>query len=272
MRAEPSDRSEMVSQLLFGECYAVADPATHPKWLKISTAHDRYEGWIDRFQHFSLTLETYENTLAHSHFLCSQINWAIRRQKPSQPMNLGAEMPYQDTEDRMSILPGSRLPFLDNTRKALFDETDFSTGTLHWTASGNFFQNTSQAAGFPEIKKFALLYLNAPYLWGGRTPFGIDCSGLTQVVFSLCGISLLRDSRQQASHGIDVPFDDRQPGDLAFFSNSEGNVIHVGILLENDAFIHASSRVRVDRLDPIGIFCLERRQYSHHLHSLRRYL
>jgi cell wall-associated NlpC family hydrolase len=113
--------------------------------------------------------------------------------------------------------------------------------------------------------------LNAPYLWGGKTPFGIDCSGFTQMVYKLNGYHLSRDASQQATQGEALSFiEESEPGDLAFFDNEEGNIIHVGIIMENNYIIHASGKVRVDRLDHLGIFNPETQKHTHKLRVIKK--
>lgn len=117
----------------------------------------------------------------------------------------------------------------------------------------------------------ASLYLNAPYLWGGKTPLGIDCSGLTQMTYRLHGISIPRDASQQAQVGDTLSFiDESEPGDLAFFDNEEGNIIHVGLLMENHYILHAHGKVRIDRIDQTGIYNLDINQHSHKLRMIKK--
>ena len=122
------------------------------------------------------------------------------------------------------------------------------------------------------IIRTALLYLNTPYLWGGKTPFGIDCSGLTQMVYRLNGIKIKRDAFQQANQGkILNVFNDIKPGNLAFFSNKEGEISHVGILINNNSIIHAHGKVRVDQFDENGIYNSKLENYSHKLKFIKSF-
>jgi cell wall-associated NlpC family hydrolase len=122
-----------------------------------------------------------------------------------------------------------------------------------------------------DIKETAYLFLNAPYLWGGRSPFGIDCSGFTQLVYKLNGYKLPRDARQQVELGSPLSFvEEAEAGDLAFFDNEEGNIVHVGIILENQQIIHASGSVRIDKFDHYGIFHSDNKKYSHMLRVIKK--
>jgi gamma-D-glutamyl-L-lysine dipeptidyl-peptidase len=123
------------------------------------------------------------------------------------------------------------------------------------------------------ILKLARRYLYAPYLWGGRSPFGIDCSGFTQVVFMMAGLKLKRDASQQVGQGEGVDFAEQaQAADLAFFDNDKGNIVHVGIVMNNNHIIHAAGQVRIDRLDHFGIFNETLGKYTHKLRLIKRFL
>jgi cell wall-associated NlpC family hydrolase len=117
----------------------------------------------------------------------------------------------------------------------------------------------------------AFMFLNAPYLWGGKTPFGVDCSGFTQMVYKLNGHKLMRDASQQSKQGEALSFiEESEPGDLAFFDNEEGNIIHVGIIMEDNYIIHASGKVRIDRLDHLGIYNAEANKHTHRLRVIKK--
>ncbi|MCY7361282.1 MAG: C40 family peptidase, partial [Ignavibacteria bacterium] len=124
-----------------------------------------------------------------------------------------------------------------------------------------------------QITEIALKYLNAPYLWGGRSPYGIDCSGFTQMVYKFFGIRLKRDAYQQAEQGRTIDYiDHTQTGDLAFFHNEDGKIKHVGIILQHKKIIHASGCVRIDSIDHHGIYNHDKKTYSHNLRFFKRIL
>jgi cell wall-associated NlpC family hydrolase len=115
------------------------------------------------------------------------------------------------------------------------------------------------------------MYLNAPYLWGGVTPFGIDCSGFTQMVYKLNGYKLKRDASQQATQGEALSFiEESEAGDLAFFDNEEGKIIHVGIIMSDNYIIHASGKVRIDRIDHLGIYNVDTERHTHKLRVIKK--
>ncbi|UFK98807.1 C40 family peptidase [Kaistella faecalis] len=134
-------------------------------------------------------------------------------------------------------------------------------------------ENVIVPASRERISETVYMFLNVPYLWSGRSFFGIDCSGLTQLVYKINGISLPRDAHQQAENGRVLDFiEESQPGDLAFFENTDGKISHVGIMLEDQKIIHAFGKVRIDTLDSSGIFNQELNKHTHKLRFVKSVL
>jgi gamma-D-glutamyl-L-lysine dipeptidyl-peptidase len=240
-RAEPSDKAEISTQVLFGEHYEVFEE--QEKWLKVKLVFDGYECWIDRKQH---------TPLSSADFAELQIN-----QAPRAVDMLGIAKDLK-TDTYYNLPMGSRLPFYDNGR--------FSVAGAEFN-----FKGTLAIQSRDHLVGYAMNYLNAPYLWGGRTPFGIDCSGFTQMVYALVGVPILRDAYQQAQQGSEVGFIELKEGDLAFFANPEGRITHVGLVLEGRRIIHASGKVRIDDLSAQGIVNSETGQLTHKLAHCRRF-
>lgn len=235
----------MTTQLLFGDVYEVVE--TLPKWLKIKTFYDDYFCWIDKKQHQSIAESEYKQLANKKHFaVAADVASVIEVNHQLQTILLGSSLPYQSPNAEFKI----------NNNLYRFDGPYFAFDSL---------PNKSK------LTENALLLLNTPYLWGGRTPFGIDCSGLTQLVYKLNGIVLPRDAYQQAEKGITLSFvEEAEPGDLAFFDNDEGHIVHVGIMLENNKIIHASGKVRIDNIDHHGIYNSETKTYTHQLRLIKK--
>ncbi len=240
LRAEPSDRSEIVSQVLFGEHFEIIE--TRKQWSKIKLHFDNYEGWVDSKQYQIITDSDFKNLSKESIVLNSDlIEYITGKNNLLIPIPLGAS-----------------LSFLNHPEINL-EEFDFE---------GSKIEGIKPKANLIET---AFMYLNAPYLWGGKTPFGIDCSGFTQMVYKLNGYSLARDASQQSNQGEALSFiEESEPGDLAFFDNEEGNIIHVGIIMQDNYIIHASGKVRIDRLDHLGIYNAETNRHTHKLRVIKK--
>jgi len=246
MRAEPNDRAEMVSQLLFGEAYSVLIKKS--KWYKIKTAYDNYEGWISENQHRQIH-ERYFYKLTTAKY----------------PVALELVHNSSSRDVNTLILAGSTLPEYDGMNFRLDDDKFVYYGQAVFPEHPLDFEKV--------VEKFAMKYLNVPYLWGGRSPFGIDCSGFSQIVFKVLGVPLKRDASQQAEQGIIVDFVElAKEGDLAFFENETGKIVHVGVMLKEQKIIHAAGKVRIDKLDHFGIFNVDTRKYSHKLKFIKRIL
>ena len=168
--------------------------------------------------------------------------------------------------DYISAPNNTLLPIPLGASLSFLNHSDINTAQFEFEGTkANGIQDKSK------LINTAFLYLNAPYLWGGKTPFGIDCSGFTQMVYKLNGYNLFRDASQQATQGEALSFiEESEPGDLAFFDNEEGNIIHVGIIMENNYIIHASGKVRIDRLDHLGIFNPETQKHTHKLRVIKK--
>ncbi len=244
-RAEASDKSEMTSQLLFGDFFEVLEK--EGAWHKIKIDYDGYECWVDEKQYMLISKETYEK-LQSAPMVCSN--------------ELIQVLSNTSHENIFPVVLGSSMPFISNGEFAVEDNSfaldgDIITGELPYKKEG--------------LVNTALQYLNAPYLWGGKSPLGIDCSGLTQLVYKLNGIKLPRDAWQQAEIGETLSFvEEAEPGDLAFFDNKEGHIVHVGVVMQDNKIIHASGKVRIDSFDHQGIFKSDTNTYSHTLRLLKR--
>jgi len=245
MRKDPAEEAEMVSQMLFGESYTVRTEQEH--WLEIQTQFDHYSGWIDRKLHKEISESFFHQQMEQNQPVLCSLLMSIERHGASPQMILAA-----------STLPGY------NRKKDML-VIDDEVFHIRWTF-GDF-----GVKGPETLHKTAGQFLNAPYLWGGRSLFGCDCSGFVQIVFKIHGIKLQRDSSQQAAQGETISsLAHARLGDLAFFANEEGKVYHVGMILSPGEIIHNSGCVHIDRLDETGIMNLENQSYSHKLFSIKR--
>ncbi|MGS0747732.1 C40 family peptidase [Halpernia sp. GG3] len=226
VRAEASDKAEIVTELLFGESLSVLEVTSN--WTKIKIDFDGYEGWMDTKQYSAVSEEYLQNR-------------------------------------RVSLITENFQSHILKDGKMLLSigsEVDFET--ISTQKSENLRQNIITTA-----KEF----LNVPYLWGGKSFFGIDCSGLTQLVYKVNGKKIPRDTYQQGELGKVLDFvEESQAGDLAFFDNSEGRIIHVGIMLNSHQIIHAHGKVRIDELDSTGIFNKEKNTHTHKLRFVKNLL
>jgi hypothetical protein len=238
VRKDPAHRSEMVNQLLFGETMLVMEEKD--EWLRIVSTLDSYEGWVT----FHM-VEPAGSELAG---------------KPARFVASGLVNKIEGGEFPIHIPLGSSLPGFNEISKELWKPEFRFHGT---------YEDTSIV--FPDkIIPKAKSWMYAPYLWGGKTFMGTDCSGFVQTVFRTCGFLLKRDAWQQEEQGTKVELGEAKEGDVAFFHNQHGRVIHVGIIISPAEIIHASGRVRTDRLDSKGIFNKELGKYTHELHSVKR--
>ncbi|WP_276131793.1 C40 family peptidase [Polluticoccus soli] len=247
VRAEPSHRSEQVNEMLFGERAEVLE-INDKDWARIRCEWEGYEGWCRTGQ---VTYVSYKE---------------YRRAPKFFVARNGDRLVFEHSEQWLPI--GSELFGVKNGKTTVMNQVGKFKGKKLTIKKLEVTQEN--------LKQAALQYLNAPYLWGGRSIAGIDCSGLSQMAFKLCGKPIPRDASQQALEGETVDFlQNAHCGDLAFFDNAEGKIVHVGLLLNDHTIIHAtetSGRVVIDRIDPGGIISTSLKKRTHTLRVVKRYL
>jgi len=238
VRIDSNDKSEMTSQILFGEHFKILKEKK--KWCFIQLEHDKYQGWICNKQFTYINKDEYNNLSIKNKFFTKNITSKIK-----------------DLNNQTIVL-GSTLPSYSNKQIKVNNKIY------------NFYAPTYQSRDIKkDIIKLAYKFLNTPYLWGGRTIFGIDCSGFTQLVYRLNGINIPRDAYQQAEVGSKMKdIKNINASDLAFFGNQK--ITHVGIILKNNNIIHASGKVRIDKIDSTGIYNEKIGDYTHKLKLVKR--
>jgi len=245
VRAEASDKSEMLTQLLFGDHFELI--LFTEKWVYIKTAYDDYQGWIDPKQFERIDEETFLK---------------LQDQRSISGLSIYQSLKTSSGE-MINLVPGSSLPFFErNCVHINHEKYEFSGDAV----------KPDIMAFQKQVETAAKFYLHTPYLWGGKSTFGIDCSGLTQMVFKQFAIKIKRDTWQQTEQGEMInSLMEVRVGDLAFFDNAQGKIVHVGILLNNKEIIHASGRVKIDSIDEQGIHSKELGRYTHRLKVIKRY-
>lgn len=247
VRGEINNESEQVTQLVFGDIYQILRHSENKKWAFIENEFDKYQGWIPTESIFSVSEEYYNDFDEQTHLVAADHKGFV--------MIKGK---------KINISSGSSLPFLE--------KGFIKIGTEKYPYKGKS-QQLEKKYTSKQLLNIAQTYLGIPYLWGGKTNQGIDCSGFTQMVFKQNGFNLPRDSYQQAEVGKKVTLKEAQPGDVAFFqrkAEGEGKVVHVGIYLGEGKIIHADGKVRINALDETGIYRDDLGKHSHFLKFLRR--
>ncbi len=242
LRAEAAHRSEMVSSLLFGEVVELLDQSGD--FYQVKCTYDQYEGWCQKTQ-----------LIAVSNVLVT-----------NQSKDIAAEF------TNLVQLNGTDMYIPLGASLGLFQNNQLLIDKFHFINKGAIAKPNPSLFAPDYIRHIAMQYLHAPYLWGGRSVFGIDCSGFAQQVFQFFGKTLPRDASQQVVLGEIVGFlQEAQCGDLAFFDNADGRITHVGIMLDGQTIIHASGRVRIDSIDNVGIISSDSGERTHQLRIIKRY-
>jgi hypothetical protein len=241
MRKEPSHRSEQVSELLFGDSFEILDE--EKEWVQVRCSFDDYNGWIQQGQFTWYSGPEFRHD-----------------KKKFHPCSYDILQPALSPKRQIPVLIGSSLPGYDGMQCRINKE--------NFTVSGRV-TNLKKTANDSFLIKTAMQYYNAPYRWGGKTPFGIDCSGFTQMVFKMMNIRIPRDAWQQAAQGELVSLSEMRTGDLAFFGDEE-KITHTGIILPDAKIIHSSGKVKIDRLDERGIISAESNKITHKLRMIKR--
>ena len=241
VRRKARHQYEMVNQLLFGEMVEVLK-FKKDKWVKVRSLHDNYPGWMTRNM---LELTDEKQTTASAEYITADM------------MNL-----VTLHQHKMNVPLASSLPGLINGKGMI--------GNLAYEVSGNYINRQEHSPSGERLVQLTNEWLNVPYMWGGRTMLGVDCSGFVQVNYKMMGIDLPRDAWQQAQEGKSVKkLKEAQTGDLAFFDDKE-EIVHVGILLGPETIIHSSGKVRMDTIDKKGIIHSEYGKRTHQLKAIRR--
>jgi hypothetical protein len=232
----------MITQLLFGDIFSIIGDSD--KFIHIKIQFDNYECWICKKQYLPIKKSDFLKISNSLKYYTTDLVQVISYNKKLLP-----------------IVQGSSLPAYKNGVFEMINQKINFEGNV---------SSPNKIISKDKIVEDALMYLNAPYLWGGKSPFGIDCSGLTQIVFKINNITIPRDAYQQVQLGEGYSFiEEAEAGDVAFFDNEEGDINHVGILISSNKIIHASGKVRIDSLDHQGIFNKETNSYSHKLRIIK---
>jgi len=243
VRRESDRKSEMITQILFGDLFQILEEGN--EWSYIKLQHDNYEGWIKTNYISKLNSSEFDKINDSNKYIIKSFFEDVQLTDTQEIIKLpfACTLPNFNTSDKSFQIKDKEYKLIIN--KPVVNNYDISTLTKS--------------------------LLNTPYLWGGKNPFGIDCSGFTQIIYKTLGYFIPRDANQQVSSGKTINFiADCQIGDLAFFDNEEGNITHVGIILNDNNIIHAFLKVRIDKIDQQGIFNKELNKYTHKLRIIKR--
>ena len=249
VRSEASEGSEQLTQLLFAETVEIEEEK--PRWIRIKNDADGQIGWVD----FKMLTKLSDSE-------CKLVAKADKSARVMMPMA------YAVSENN-----GQTIPLTAGTCLPNYKDGRFEVLGVGFRIDPSMVADKSLEMTTEKIMEVVRFFLNVPYLWGGKNALGMDCSGFTQIIHSLFGHQLLRNASEQETQGMPVKsLKNAQTGDLAFFDHEDGKISHVGLILDSERIIHCSGRVKVEKLDEIGIFSIEQGgTYTHHLVSIRRY-
>lgn len=244
LRVRPDERSSVVSQMLFGECFEILK-YKNKKWIKILCEWDGCIGWIDAQQVIRITEKQFDK-------YTTEYSVALELNQPT----------FSDLRG-VNVLLGSSLPGYDGISLRCADEK--------YTYSGLAINSQEQVWKRDFVEKIAKKYLHTPYCLRGRSPFGIDSAGYIQMLAKIFNVRLPRMIADQVQIGDPVDFvEQARLGDVAFFENKLGEIHHAGLILNDGLIIHAHASVRIDKFDHQGIYNKALKKYTHHLRLIKR--
>ena len=257
VRAEASEESEQLTQLIFGETCTILEEK--PRWKRVKSDLDGQTGWVDFKMITAMSPAEYRN-------------YAPRWQKTTARVCFPVAFAVSGNN-------GQTIPLSMGTRLPDYRDGQFSVLGVPFRIQPDMVTPEALEMNAENLMRVTRFMLNVPYLWGGKNALGMDCSGFTQIVHSLFGHNLLRNAREQITQGRKISsLRSVKPGDLAFFDHEDGRITHVGLLLDSQRIMHCSGRIKIERIDQSGIWSVELADTSqpdgvltHHLVDIRRY-
>ena len=248
VRSEAREGAEQNTQMLFGELAQVLEE--QPRWTRVRLESDHQEGWVDTKMIAPIAgddLKAYKTALQKAALVAFPMTYAVSENN------------------------GQTIPLTAGTKLTNYQDGRFEVLGVGFRIDPSMVITAPRELNQETLLQTVRFFINTPYLWGGKNALGMDCSGFTQIVLSLFGKKLLRNASEQVTQGDPVnDLSQAKAGDLAFFDHEDGRISHVGIIIDPERIIHCSGRVKVEKLDPTGIFNAETGTYSHHLVSIRR--